>query len=562
MKKLKALIVIRLSRQVEESTSAERQLEECTRLCEQMGWEVVGVAEDLNVSAGATTPFQRPQLRQWIGDGKEDPGRSHEIDALVFWRLDRLVRSMVQLSEVMNWADKHGIILKSATEPHFDMSTAFGKIIASLVASFAEMELEAIRERITADQHHRIRAGNFRGAVPPWGYRAVDDPERGKILEPDPEQVRQINWVVSQVLEGKPTQRIADELNKAGELTSRDRHNVLMGREPQGFQWVGGKIKELLTSKTLLGYIVTRDAVLGENGRPKKDAKGRTIYGQPYVVINDDGTPKVRAEPILSREMFERVGGELKSRENQSHVTKRSTSLLLGVLHCGYCGNVAYRMRGSKGRKLQYRCRTKQDRGECSAPVATVELEWIDDLVENYMLTMMKGSQRRTRKWNEGEDYSGEVVELEARLKDLIPLLGTGVFRSGSTQYDMLQDQIAKVSERLETLKSLGDQPGQWVWEETGEKFSDWWNSATVQEKNIYLKQAGLRVEYRHRLPRKRGDRPHIHFIVEDLGAFSRDYEASEAVRRYQEIMSKVPAGHNLEYENGEWMLKERQRPL
>lgn len=557
-KKLRALVVIRLSRQVEESTSAERQLEECQRLCDQMGWEVVGVAEDLNVSAGSTTPFERPQLREWIGNGKDDPGRPHEFDVLVFWRLDRLVRSMLQLAEIMQWADKYGIILKSATEPHFDMSTQMGKIIVSLVASFAEMELEAIRERVTADQHHRIRSGNYRGAVPSWGYMAVNDPERGKILEQDPVQVRQINWVVEQVLEGVPLRRIADELTKAGEPTSRDRHAILMGREPKGYQWRAHKMKGQLMSKAMLGYIITRDPKRDAQGRPKKDKNGRVIYGEPYVITNDDGSPKLRAEPILSRDTYERVYKELESRENQSHVTVRSKSLLLGVLHCGYCGNVAYRMRGSDERKLQYRCRTKQERGHCENPVGTVELEYVDNLVEEHMLGLMGDSHRMVKEWYEGEDHSEEIVELEARLEEIIPLLGTGAFKAGTKQYDLLQKQITTVSERLEELSELEEEPSGWTWVSTGEKFSDWWKNASVEEKNAHLRSVGVRVEYRHYLPRKRGQPPHINFIVENLGAFSGAFEDSEIMKNLDETMSNMPAGHNLEIENGRAVIRKR----
>lgn len=558
-KKLRALIVIRLSRQVEESTSAERQLEECARLCEQMGWEVVGVAEDLNVSAGSTTPFQRPELSKWIGDGKGDPGRPHEFDVLVFWRLDRLVRSMVQLADVMRWADEYDILLKSATEAHFDMSSQVGKIVASLVASFAEMELEAIRERIKADQHHRIRSGNYRGAVPAWGYMATDDPVRGKILVPDPEQVRQIEWATEQVLAGKPTQRVADEMNEAGELTPRDRHNVLMGRKPKGYKWRGNRLKDFLTSKTMLGYIVARDALTDDQGRPKKDTKGVTLYGEPYIITNDDGTPKLRAEPIMTREIYERISGALKERENQSHVTKRSNSLLLGVLHCGYCGAVAYRMAQAKGRRVRYRCRTRQFRdGQCPNPVATVDLEWVDGLVEEMVLDLMRDSYRREKIWHEGEDHSDEAIELEARLEELIPLLGTGPYKAGSRQYELLQGQITTVSERLEELDKAEIRPPSWTWADTDELFSDWWAGATVQEKNAYLRTAGVRVEYKNDLPRKRGDNPHINFIIEDVGAFHKDYGESDAIKNVKRLLEEVPAGHTVHLKNGSVVLEER----
>jgi site-specific DNA recombinase len=49
---MRVLIVVRLSRVTDATTSPERQLEACRELCEQRGYEVAGVAEDLDVSQG------------------------------------------------------------------------------------------------------------------------------------------------------------------------------------------------------------------------------------------------------------------------------------------------------------------------------------------------------------------------------------------------------------------------------------------------------------------------------------------------------------------------------
>ena len=91
----RALIVIRLSRVTDATTSPERPLDACRELCEQRGYEVVGVAEDLDVSAGATTPFNRPKLGPWLAN------RHNEFDVLVMYRMDRLVRRLLDLADVI-----------------------------------------------------------------------------------------------------------------------------------------------------------------------------------------------------------------------------------------------------------------------------------------------------------------------------------------------------------------------------------------------------------------------------------------------------------------------------
>ncbi|WP_253866921.1 recombinase family protein [Mycobacterium asiaticum] len=52
----RAPIVVRLSRVTDATTSPERQRATCRELCEERGYEVVGITEDLDVSAGSTSP--------------------------------------------------------------------------------------------------------------------------------------------------------------------------------------------------------------------------------------------------------------------------------------------------------------------------------------------------------------------------------------------------------------------------------------------------------------------------------------------------------------------------
>src|SRR5690606_39474015 len=90
---LRALIVVRLSRVTDATTSPERQLGTCQELCDARGYDVVGVAEDLDVSAGATSPFGRPQLGDWLTN------RLGEFDVIVFYRVDRIVRRLFDLAD-------------------------------------------------------------------------------------------------------------------------------------------------------------------------------------------------------------------------------------------------------------------------------------------------------------------------------------------------------------------------------------------------------------------------------------------------------------------------------
>jgi site-specific DNA recombinase len=160
----RALIVVRLSRVTDATTSPERQLKTCRELCEQRGYEVVGIAQDLDVSAGSTSPFDRPQLGAWLNN------RLDEFDVVVFFRMDRVVRRLLDLADLIRWCQDHSKTVVSATESFLDLTVPMGDVIAMLVAKVAEMELAAISERNASAFRYNFAAGKYRGGVPPWGY--------------------------------------------------------------------------------------------------------------------------------------------------------------------------------------------------------------------------------------------------------------------------------------------------------------------------------------------------------------------------------------------------------
>ncbi|MCA1007022.1 recombinase family protein [Rhodococcus hoagii] len=489
----RALIVVRLSRMTDESTSPERQRAACEQLCAARGWEVVGVAEDLDVSAGKTSPFERPALSQWIGDDDANPGRIGEFDVLVFFRVDRLVRRVRHLGKMIAWSEQYGVNLVSATETHFDLSSSVGRLIAQLVASFAEMELEAISERNTSSHRHNIQLGKWTGGVPPWGLLPVETPDGWRLVH-DAEAVPVIQEVVERVLTGEPLRAIAHDLTERGIPTARDRYNSHQGREPKGYGWHSAGLKRALTSPTLLGYVTRREPITDAHGRVLRDSKDRKQFGPEEIVRGGDGSPVQRSEPILTKPVFDRLGVELADRENRKEPTKRSSALLLQVVFCDVCGRPAYRLKGGKGRASRYRCASAQYKATCGN--LTVPEADLDDFVESQVLGLMGESERLSRVWDAGEDTAAELAEVDETLTDLVGQLGSGPYRSGTPQRATLDDRIAALAKTRDDLVAVTTRPAGWTWQPTGETFAEWWERQGVQERNVYLRSMGVSVRF------------------------------------------------------------------
>ncbi|EME18765.1 integrase [Rhodococcus triatomae BKS 15-14] len=449
---------------------------------------MVGIAEDLDVSAGLTTPFERPQLGDWLTN------RAHEFDVIVFYRMDRIVRRLLDLADLIRWCQQHSVSVVSATEQFLDLTTQFGDIIALLVAKVAELELEAISSRIASAYHHNRQLGKWTGGAQlPWGYlpRQTDD---GWRLFPDTEAVAIINEVAERVLAGEPLRAIAHDLTERKVPTAKDRMNMHLGREIKGHQWNSSALKRSMTSPTMLGYATAREVKRDANGKPQLDARGRKTYGPEDVLRGPDGSPVQRAEPILSKHVFDQLAVELASRENRKEPTVRSSSLLLQVIFCGVCGRPAYRMKGAKGRRLRYRCSSAQYKAPCGN--LSVVAEELDDLVEDAVLGLMGDSERLRRVWDAGSDNAAELAELDNTLADLAGQLGRGPYRAGTPQRAALDANIDALDKRREELAAATTRPAGWTWESTGETFRDWWESLDLTQQNVYLRTMGVRVTF------------------------------------------------------------------
>ena len=115
--------------------------------------ETAGV-DQLYVDHGISgTVTCRPQLDQLLAD--LEPG-----DTLMVWRLDRLGRTVTQLSDLLVTLQEQDIEFCSVTEG-IDTNTTGGKLVFHIFAAIAEFERDLITDRINAG----IAAARARGQV-------------------------------------------------------------------------------------------------------------------------------------------------------------------------------------------------------------------------------------------------------------------------------------------------------------------------------------------------------------------------------------------------------------
>jgi site-specific DNA recombinase len=210
--------------QVKEGVSLAAQVERLQAYCAAMRpGEEIRLVVDEGVSAKS---LDRPALRSLLADAKR--GLVHTVVTL---KLDRLTRSVRDLSDLLDLFEKHGVALCSLTES-LDTSTASGRLMLNLLASVSQWEREAIAERTSFALAHKRRNGYVYGSTP-YGYRR----ENNRLVSDDDQQAM-LARIRAMRADGQSIRKVCTWLNKNHVKTPRGSNT-----------WFPNTLHQLLTSK-------------------------------------------------------------------------------------------------------------------------------------------------------------------------------------------------------------------------------------------------------------------------------------------------------------------------
>lgn len=147
-----AVCYVRQSHFTDESMSSPVQIQITHRWTNAYEVPVVATVEDLNVS-GDLEPHKRDGLKVWLSDAAPMPWKT-----LVVSKLDRLIRNVMDALNLLEWLRARGKRLISIAEG-IDSSNSMSEFLITLIAAFARMERERMREHfVDSKQNSRMRA--------------------------------------------------------------------------------------------------------------------------------------------------------------------------------------------------------------------------------------------------------------------------------------------------------------------------------------------------------------------------------------------------------------------
>lgn len=233
----KAAIYTRISKdKTGEEAGVERQLDDCRALVGKLGWDLVRVYSDNDISAfsGKTRPgFE--DLLSAIGQG--------QIDALVCWHPDRLYRTLKDLVRLLDVGK--GVEIRSVKGGDIDLSTSAGRMMAGILGSVANQESEHHSERRVASNKQRALAGRWAST----GMRCYGYDRAGVPLEPEAGLLRK---AAKEILAGRSLSAIAREMNAAG-------HRTVNGSE-----WTNLKLRRALMTPRIAALSVHQGQIVGQ----------------------------------------------------------------------------------------------------------------------------------------------------------------------------------------------------------------------------------------------------------------------------------------------------------
>jgi len=217
-----------------EFNSLDAQRESCEAYVASQrseGWATIRERYDDGGFSGGT--LDRPGLKRLLADIEDGL-----IDVVVVYKIDRLSRSLMDFSKLVEVFDRNEVTFVSVTQS-FNTTTSMGRLTLNILLSFAQFEREVIGERIRDKVAASRKRGIWMGGYVPFGYDVQD------------------RKLVANAAEAAAVRRIFERFIELGSATTLARELRAQGfRNKQGTLVDKGYLYRLLNNRVYRGEAV------------------------------------------------------------------------------------------------------------------------------------------------------------------------------------------------------------------------------------------------------------------------------------------------------------------
>lgn len=346
------------------------------------GWVIVPDRYDDGGISGGT--LERPALQRLIRDME-----AGLIDIVVVYKVDRLSRSLMDFSKLVDVFEQHNVSFVSITQ-QFNTTSSMGRLTLNILLSFAQFEREVIGERIRDKFAASRKKGMWMGGHPPIGYDVKD--RKLVVNEAEALLVRKI-FERFAVL-GSAT-ALVKELKEEGARTKS--WTTQGGRHREGKPVDKGKIYKILRNRVYLGEAVHK----GECHPGEHDA-------------------------IVTQAQWDRAHNVLKQspRKRANNSRARTPAPLKGLLRCSSCSSsMSPSHTRRRGRLYRYYvCQHGIKNGADACPVRSIAAAEIEGAVFQHVRRLLRSPEiaARTVAACHDLDDGGEAAVREREVHDAL----------------------------------------------------------------------------------------------------------------------------------------------
>lgn len=377
----------------------ERQEADCRELAERLGWDVVRVHHDNSRSA-----WQRNRTRPgW--DRLLAAVKRGEVDGIITWHGDRLMRQPEDLETLLRLADDHRIALASVSGVR-DLSNSDHRYILRIETAQACKSSDDTSRRVRRAWKARAKEGRpSGGGKRPFGFKTL--------TEPDPDESAILREAAQRLLAGQSINGVVGWLNEVSTTT-------------QGNRWTSRALHHLLVAPRIAGLVEYQDA----------------LYEAVW-------------EPIITRQEWEDVRALLQANAiEHPHPGAQPRYLLSNIAGCGWdggCGECGGAMTvkpsGGRNRKTSrlYYCLVCRRVGR--------NQYHLDEYVIGAVLRLLSESDVAEEATAEADDGSAaEIVSLERRREETRQQLAN-LADNPSLSPDLAASAIESFNQRIAQIR-------------------------------------------------------------------------------------------------------------
>jgi site-specific DNA recombinase len=364
--------------------------------------------------------MERPALKQLMEEIAEG-----KIDCVVVYKIDRLSRSLIDFSKIMEIFNQHGVNFVSVTQ-QFSTVDSSGRMMLNILMTFSQYEREIISDRLRDRVAGAKRRGKYCGGSPVIGYDADIESKKLVINEPEAEIVRHIFERYPELGSAK---KLAAELNGKGFVTKK--WTSVKGRDHGGKPWNTANIYRTLNNPLYIGKVTHHD---------------KTFPGEHEAIVS-------RKKWDTVHQLF-KAGGLGKKR---NRIPKKLDAPLSGLIRCGHCGGAMTPTYSTKNKRryTYFFCQKDSKRAVSVCPIKRIPGGDIQKVVLQQLSAVFQAPTimaktimiAREAEQKERDVLLAEKTELDAKIKNVREKMLTSDNSDASEKSELIKNATALARE-------------------------------------------------------------------------------------------------------------------